>query len=203
MKKTYAILAVFLVLINTSYAEGVNKSSKNYVKVENITFNEWKNLLKDMEDMMELSPKGFLKKVKLENLNPNDEKVVKDIKKMKLQLYNEFTTEYIPEDILKKIYDDRAKTNLLQPPNILYLAVEEKYLVVALKVGITVSKKFMIQLSKNTSSALRLEGKRKKRIHLLKINTLEMFRDGKIFKKSKKGAWLVENIDAKYIRLII
>lgn len=115
------ILIMFLVLFNISYSEGVTNASKNYVKVKEITFNEWENLLKNMENMMELSPKDFLKKVNLQNLNPNDEKVLRDIKQIKLKLYKEFITDYIPKDILQKIKANR----ILKKEAYRYIEIDE------------------------------------------------------------------------------
>jgi len=115
------ILIMLLVLFNISYSGGVTNASKNYVKVEEITFNEWKKLLKNMENMMELSAKDFLKKVNLQNLNPNDEKVLRDIKQMKLKLYKEFITDYIPKDILQKI----KATRILKKEAYRYMEIDE------------------------------------------------------------------------------
>jgi len=137
MTKIYYIVIVLILFIVTINAND-KQTSRQYINSENIKYDEWKKLLQDMEKMKSLTAKDFLRYMNLKGLNPDDKEVIQKIKSLKIKLFNEFTKERIPENILEKIEDERAEK-------------EQKYNFVEIEeCTIPISKKYIEEQKGNT-----------------------------------------------------
>jgi hypothetical protein len=91
----------------------------------------------------------------------------------------------------------------LVPPEVLYIAVEDRYLEIMLTKGLAAKNNIIIQLSTNTSNAQKLKENTEEKLHLLKIDALAMYNDGINFTQVKKDVWATKTLASKYVTKII
>jgi len=89
------------------------------------------------------------------------------------------------------------------PPEVLYLAVEERYVKSILKMGLIAKENKAIQLSIDTSKAQKLKENTKGKLHILKIEALDMYNDGSNFIEVRRDIWTTKTIASQYITKII
>jgi len=89
-----------------------------------------------------------------------------------------------------------------KPPDVLYVAVEEKYVKSVMQSKMLASDDKMLQLHKTMTEALVLEAD-KDYLHVIKIDALGMYNDGIEFGKDKAGEWFTKVIERQYMTLIV
>lgn len=87
-----------------------------------------------------------------------------------------------------------------QPPQFLYHGTAERFLDFIMLEGLKPMSRLYVHLSKDEETAVKV-GKRHGKPVVLKINTEEMYRDGKKFYLSQNGVWLTKYIEKKYIEM--
>ena len=115
-----------------------------------------------------------------------------------------FTVKGNQENKSTSVRFDKNITTLKQqdgkivPPEVLYLAVEEKYVQMILSEGLNTLDNERIILYKNKDTAFAAR-KSQKTLKYLEINAQEMAEDGYAFIEDKEGLWYVKELPKKYL----
>lgn len=86
----------------------------------------------------------------------------------------------------------------IEPPEYLYHGTATKFIGDIMKNGLQKQSRQYVHLSKDLDTAKKV-GVRHGELVLLRINTLDMYRDGYKFYLSKNGVWLTDLVPVKYI----
>jgi len=95
----------------------------------------------------------------------------------------------------------KAKKSL--PPEVLYVAVEEKYLESVMQRKMLASDGKMLQLHKTMTDTLASWEADKEHLHVIKVDALGMYNNGIDFGKDKAGEWFTKVIERQYMTLIV
>lgn len=88
--------------------------------------------------------------------------------------------------------------NPIEPPDVLFHGTASANLNSIFEQGIHSAKRQYVHLSSNEETALKVGNRHGKAI-VLKINTIQMFKEGSKFFKADNGVWLTDHILPKYI----
>ena len=85
-----------------------------------------------------------------------------------------------------------------EPPEILYHGTGEKYVESILQEGLIPKSRLYVHLSKDIETAMEV-GSRHGQLHMFKIHSGEMFRQGCKFWISENGVWLTKAVSREYL----